>query len=396
MRDQIALYTAPVLTEDRSIATIAQLELASADLRAIAGWVASKRNSDHTRRAFRTEAQRWLAWVIWAKQDTVLSSCGSGNVTWLDKTQSIDASVYTRFLMSEKPTPFPSEVLRAAGLDHQPFKPGPLATTSVERAIDVLKTMYGDMVEMVLDDGFEIRRSPFARFKTSSMVSGKSSRSKALTAAERKFVDVALEKLKNDGAIPAYHQYRWIWNALKWSAMRRSELAAARAGHIFQDADEEGEIVWKIGIIGKGKTEKNIPLSDRFMDEFKVYRDYHGLPAIPMPGIDGKSEETPLVVPIKGVMRAVSDMLIYRAMKHLFALAADESISAGNPACAARLRSFASHSARHTCITMIIDATGDITLGQDIARHASIATTRQYKAESVSRLKKALNNLKDM
>ena len=89
-------------------------------------------------------------------------------------------------------------------------------------------------------------------------------------------------------------------------------------------------------------------------------------------------------------MRNVHPETINRAIKKLLMRAAQIAEASDNPAAVSRLNSFASHCARHTQVTMIVDATGDITLGQEIARHGSITTTRRYKAKSVSRLKQAL------
>lgn len=360
------------------------IPLAQRDLVTIATWVASKMGSEHTRRAFRIEAQRWLAWVIAEKARHL-------HPTWLNMADSKSAAAYARFLTGEG-QPLPHFALSAAGLNHQPFRKLPLASASVERAISVLKTMYADMVEMQVDDGVEITRNPFARVRTSLVVNKKSPRSKSLSSAERRYVDDALEAMGQTNDIH-YHQCRWIWNALLWSALRRSELAAARVDHMYQEQDENGDMIWKMDVTGKGNVANTIPLIDRFMKEFRIYRDHHGLSLMPNFGDDGKPETTPLVLPIRGGMRKVSDEMIYREMKRLLTRAAACAIEAGNPASAARLRQFASHSARHTCVTMIVDATGDITLGQDMARHSSITTTRGYKAKSVSRLTKALKDL---
>lgn len=367
-----------------TVALAPQLD-ASTDLRAIVAWVESKRGSEHTRRAFRTEALRYLAWIIWVK-------AGQHHSTWLDKASSLDAAAYARFLEIEKPHPFPAAVLRATGLQRQPFKAGALAPASVERAISSLKTMYADMMAMTLEGGLEIARSPFARFKIKSVLGKSSPRRKALTRIELGYLEEALAEMRMVGETAEYHQIKWVWTALRWGAMRRDELARATAGDIYQDMDEEGRETWMMVIDGKGGRVASIPLAKEFMEAFAEYRRFHGLSPVPVSDIQG-TEKTPLVLPLRGPRRNVHAETIYRAVKKLLGRAAEMAMECDNPAAAGRLKSFASHSARHTQVTMIVDATGDITLGQDAARHISITTTRRYKPASTSRLVKALRQI---
>lgn len=368
-----------VLLEPSSSAVALAPGVAIDDLKAIVAWVASKRNSEHTRRAFGFEARRWLAWLMWCK-------AGQPFTRWLDKASSLDAAAYAQFLAGPKDHAIPQVVLERAGLERPPFRATPLASASVDRAISALKAMYADLIEMTLEDGYTIERNPFNRFKVSSVMSKASPRKKALTAKERGYVDEALDELKREGQIIEYHQQKWVWTALLWAALRRHELAAAVAGDVHQDNDEDGEPTWMIEIVGKGGTVNTVPLADQFMDGMREYRLARGLPALPT----GDKDRTPLVLPVRGPMRNVHPETINRAIKKLLTRAAQIAEASDNPAAVSRLNSFASHCARHTQVTMIVDATGDITLGQEIARHGSITTTRRYKAKSVSRLKQAL------
>ena len=357
----------------------------SADINAIVAWVASKRGSEHTRRAFGIEARRWLAWLMWVHQDQQPK-------TWLDKATSLDAAAFATYLTLPKPAPFPEHILAKAALRAQPFRSGPLQGASVERAISSLKTMYADMMEMTLENGLTITRSPFARFK-SEVVLGKSTpRRKALTATERGYIAEALDEMKREGETAEYHQQKWIWTALLWCALRRHELAKAVAGDVFEDTDEDGETVWMLDVVGKGGVEAPVPLSDEFIAAYKEYRQFRGLPGTP--GLKGRGkDQTPLVLPIRGAARNVSPETINRAVKKLLERAAGIAEQCDDAGAAIRLKSFASHTARHTQVTMVVDATGDITLGQEMARHGSITTTRLYKAKSVSRLVKALKDV---
>lgn len=370
--------------QSAGVVPVADIPLAEADLRMIVAWVASKQGSKHTQRAFRTEAQRWLAWSVWVKAQR-------GCTTWLDKADSLDAAAYATFLQGQGTPRFPAFALRAAGLTAQPFRALPLQKASAQRAISVLKTMYADMMHMFVEDGVAITRNPFARYRLTDMAKDRDPRGKALMSNERHYVNQALETMSHKNSAK-YHQCRWIWNALLWAALRRSELAALTAGDIIY-VEEERQMVWKLRVHGKGDKTKAIPLAEEFMREFRIYREHHGLSPLPTFDRGGRPEQTPLVLPLRGEPRNVSPDTIYRAIKDLFRAAAAEAEHAGDLGAQGRLLKLAAHSARHTCITLIVDATGDITLGQDIARHASITTTREYKQTSSNRLLKALRDV---
>lgn len=375
----------PALLELDSSALALAPGVALDDLKAIVAWVASKRKSEHTRRAFGFEARRWLAWLMWVK-------AGQPSSRWLDKATSLDAAAYGAFLAGPKVQQIPPAILERAGLPRQPFKPAALSAASVDRAVSALKAMYADLVQMTLEDGYTIEKNPFNRFKVSSILDKTSPRKKALSAQERGYVDEALDEMRREGDILEYHQFKWIWTALLWGAMRRHELAQGIAGDVYQENDEDGESTWMLDIDGKGDVKASIPLADEFMAGMREYRIARGLPGLPVGTINGK-DQTPLVLPMRGPVRHVHPETIYRSMKKLLGRASEIALANDNPYAAGRLKGFASHSARHTQVTMIVDATGDITLGKEMARHGSITTTQRYKAPSVSRLKQALKDV---
>lgn len=372
-----------ILLEPSSSALVAATTFARDDLAAIVAWIASKRGSEHTRRAFGFEARRWLAWLMWTKAGQPFSR-------WLDKGTSLDAAAYAHFLAGPKEMSIPQEVLERSGLERQPYKPEPLASASVDRAISALKAMYADLIDMHLESGYRIERNPFNRLKTSSIMKKASPRKKALSALERGYIEQALDEVKREGHILEYHQQKWTWTALLWAALRRHELAQAVAKDVYQDNDEDGELTWMLDVCGKGNVESTIPLADQFISGLREYRLARGLPALPVSNVE---DTTPLILPMRGPMRNVHPETINRTVKKLLERASEIALASDNPASASRLKSFASHCARHTQVTMIVDATGDITLGQEIARHGSITTTRRYKAKAVSRLKQALKDV---
>lgn len=389
----------------------------SVDLQAIATWVALKCNSEHTQRAFEIEAKRWLAFLIHLEPNAW---------TWLNRATSTHAAAYVLYLKNEKgerAAPFPADVLRRAGYEdvaqktkpgeapkppspRQPFKKEKLSHATYERAITVLKTMYKDMRDMDFPTGIRFdNKNPFAATTAGSADKDKNAYGKALNARERHYIKCAFETMQANEEPRVYHQHRWIWNALRWTALRRFELANAKMGDISHKYDESKNHVWILSVVGKGKTEPDtITLPDIFMEELKIYRAQLGMPALPQYDAQGILEDTPLVLPIRGKKRRVHPDMIYQAVKKLMELGAEEAKKqAGATAdeiekymaneAAARLRSFASHSARHTCITTIVNSTGDITQGKVIARHASIATTMRYKAPDTVRLKETMDAL---
>lgn len=393
--------------------SIAEIGDPLADLAAIKLWVDTKRGSAHTRRAFNYEARRWLAWLMWARP-------GPASSGWLAGASSQEANAYIEFLSMTKagrpvanangdavpeservPLPFPVEILCRTGLQRPPFQYSPLQPASLLRVLYALKGMYADMRDMTFANGVVVVANPFNRIKLNATNDDgldvdedddDSLRGKALTKREMEYVAAAQVALMELRPPSEALRIKWIWTALKWAAMRRHELAKAKAGDIRLKTDENGDPTWKISIRGKGRVRKSVPLSKVFMDAFCEYRVANGLPALPTSSAQGL-EDTPLVLPLRGPMRHVSDETIYRSVKILFGQAALVAAVNDDHEAVSRLNKFASHTARHTQVTNIVDATGDITLGQDMARHASIATTRKYKAKSTSRLAKALNEL---
>lgn len=399
--------------------------LAYGDVEAINIWASTKLGSPHTRRAYRTEALRFLCFLIEHNPDP-----SSG--TWLDKATSLDTQNYVNFLLSEK-LPFSEWALTMAGLTQQPFQkkkvhklersehektleppshdvsrgssamiplmPGkqevspPLSKATLQRALSSLKTMYADMQTLTLP-ALSITKNPFQNHKASAIAASQP-RKKALTTHECEYVEQAIELLKSNATAAKYHQYRWVWNALVRSGLRRSELAAANASWITQSEDENRRTIWIMSVLGKGDTNEDIPLSDQFMMEFALYRDYLGLPPLPVRNRN-EVETTPLVMPLNRLADGrthVSDKMIYRIIRTLFQSASELATLDNDHAAAQKISDLATHSTRHTCITKVIDASGDITLGRDMGRHKSITTTQHYKAKTLARLHDTLNQL---
>lgn len=397
------MTTLSLPTNDRFLQQVnnglAKQNIALTDIKAIQIWASTKRGSDHTRRAYIHEAQRFLAWLIEYYQ-------GPFKETWLDSVTSEDAQQYIYFLENEK-LPFKQSTLDAAGLGSQPFVitklskilgqgadckqeevPARLEKPSSQRAISALKAMYKNMQTLVLP-GIKITQNPFYNHKLSQI-----SRSKpldlALTDLERTYVEKALDRMRINETPKKYHQLRWIWKALINSALRRSELANATTRWLKQD--KLG--TWILSVEGKGGTSEDIPLNAIFIDEFKIYRESLGLS--PLPNLTKNGVVEALVHHIRNSpanSTNVSDKLIYRAIKDIFSVAASLAEDDKNDTAKDRLNSFATHSTRHTCVTCIVDETGDITLGRDMARHKSIVSTQGYKAKNHERLLAVMNEL---
>lgn len=374
-------------------------QLALIDIKAIQIWASTKTGSAHTRRAYIHEALRFLAWLIEYHQ-------GPFKKTWLDSVTSLDAQQYIDFLANEK-LPFRKSTLNAVGLGIQPFVitkkevkpfsdttgdedevPAKLEKPSSQRAVSALKSMYRDMQTLVLP-GIKITQNPFYNHKLSQLTKVKPL-DLALTQVERNYVELALDRMRVNETPKKYHQLRWIWKALVNSALRRSELASANTRWLKQDKIS----TWLLCVEGKGGTTEDIPLNESFIDELKLYRSSLGLS--PIPNLSKTGPVEPLVFHIRNSKAGdmyVSDKLIYRAIKDLFMSAATIAEEDKNIASKDRLNSFATHSTRHTCVTCIIDETGDITLGRDMARHKSIMSTQGYKSKNHDRLLAVLNNL---
>jgi site-specific recombinase XerD len=133
--------------------------------------------------------------------------------------------------------------------------------------------------------------------------------------------------------------------------------------------ERRGKWWWRV--IGKGNKLATIPVPAEAMDALSRYRIHLGLPRLPTP-----SDETPLILSVKGRKRIASGM-IYKIVKK-FVIEVAAAMNTLDPARADKLKQASTHWFRHTAITHQADAGIELRHIKKSARHAKIDTTALY------------------
>lgn len=197
-----------------------------------------------------------------------------------------------------------------------------------------------------------------------------------LTEAQWKAVTRSLQEMPRDTPLDSrrYHRTRWILFLLYLSGMRRSEVVNARMNAFVWQP--EGRM---LKVLGKGRKEREIPVTIRLVQELGIYRESLGLSPWPEPGDDG-----PLVWRITGLDveddspdHGIGIATLNRVMKDLFSAAADRMM-ASDPGIAGQLRRMSPHWLRHTYGTELLAHGESLEVAQDNLGHESINTTRLY------------------
>lgn len=167
--------------------------------------------------------------------------------------------------------------------------------------------------------------------------------------------------------------YRDLVDFALLSALRMDELVSMRLEHI----DFKG---WRLSLVGKGGHVATIPLTDTMLTALKVARGdriagpvWTYRPARLRVGAIHSFEARPIT--INGLKKEWS-----RARK-----------SAGlSSSRADALMGFRFHDLRHTALTRIVRATGNVAVAQKLARHQNIATTMRYVHASENDVREAM------
>nr|WP_301289242.1 tyrosine-type recombinase/integrase [Natronocella acetinitrilica] len=167
---------------------------------------------------------------------------------------------------------------------------------------------------------------------------------------------------------------RWIFTFLRDAGARASEAVSHTMGSIQPDRESGGEF-WTWQVRGKGDKEAQVPLAAQTMEALGAYRAHLGLPALPQPG-----ERTPLICRLRGAGRmrqSLTRAALFRIVKDIFRDTAT-AVRAARPELAEQLESASTHWMRHTSITELAQATGDLRVVQRFGRHNDVRTSMRY------------------
>ena len=405
-----AKFPAPALERSHAVAlksfTPASGAADGSDAWCIAAWLQTcAPNSEHTRRSYRREACRWLAFLTWidlANQSTVASD-GVGRAHLIQTARYENAGAYLEWVRGESDRgDLPEWIAHACGVSAAK----PKATAIVLRhAVKVLNGMYEELgalsigatpVPVVAINPFRPYRKQFNPRRQSRGRQNPDAHGVAKALTDRAWDllwKVACQELVPqseasglqtlDGqprkralaprpALQARRRLALSLLSATWD--RRSSVAALTWADLTRSRDG----VWMVWQQRKGSEPAWYPVPEGLIAEIALFRQSVGLQAMPQ-----QEEMRRSLFWTGGAVGAngpISDESLYRDLKVLFSRAATVATEQGDLESAAQLTraGVGPHTIRHTMATQFMAAGGQARVAQEILGHASIATTTNF------------------
>lgn len=348
---------------------------ANDDIEAVKAFFKAKsRKSEATKRQYRKEISRFVAWLAIERQ---LSISGV----------TADAlNAYEAFLSNPQPASMWISSQGKPNPDNTGWRPpfkGPLSPASISLSLTVVRSMFSFMANA----GY-LRGNPFVAFGDISQVAqdehgrlytvdSKAPIERTIADDDKHTILAGIEAMPREtkAELFRYHRIRWVLNLLLLTGLRRNEAADAFMGDVVKR--REG---YFLNVIGKGRKRRQVPMPDALIDELKVYRASLGLSEMPMLG-----EETALVQPVRKTGGNLTGQEIYRAVKS----GIDEAIKALSATIgedqASALRKISTHWLRHTYGHDLVAGGADLVITQDNLGHNDLNTTRRYVTDNRKR-----------
>lgn len=245
---------------------------ASSDIEAIHAWLANVR-SDQTRRAYRKEAERLLAWAI-VERGKALSSLDLEDMVAYERFLKNPVSERSGVSWVASQKPGEKKRHRRDSPLWRPFD-GPLSQSSLEYAITVLKGMFSFFSEVgyTMINPLKIRKKSYSPDPTRVLDRALSPKTWAYLYQylERGLeVDESLSPSQRMRQLRVAYQRIMIFTVLYLLGLRISELSNLKMFHFKQrfSGTQDG---WWVTILGKGNKERIIPVP---LDLMKVLSDY--------------------------------------------------------------------------------------------------------------------------
>jgi integrase len=161
---------------------------------------------------------------------------------------------------------------------------------------------------------------------------------------------------------------------------RRMELCTATYDNLECAANR-----WWLTVNAKGGGYGRLPICERALDSIKRYRVVRGLPPLPE-----ATERGRIITRLGSPDEGISDNMLYRIVKRVFANAVDLANQAGADTVQHQLKRASTHWLRHTTLGSLGEQSKDFRLVQQMGRHASANTTMQYMHEEENRFHDAV------
>jgi len=367
---------------------------ATDDWQAIHAWLQSLGDRPHTLRSYRTQAERFLLWVIFELGKPMSSATVEDCTGYRDFLAALDEGALWHWhtprsdWVGARSTPRWSK-------DWRPFA-GALSPSSQKQAVVILTAMF----EWLLRQRY-LETNPWDGVPPLLCATPKIRADHSLSRRQWQGVLHCCEELPRD---EVYFRLRFALLLGYGAGLRRDEMASlkvarrqVRSGELNPGLtalpDDAG---WEVEVIGKGRKLRQVPLSDVVLEALQDYMECRGL------GRDPGSwpETTPLIATLpygfqfavvsNGGRQALSDGALYRLFKRHFARTArlmDRASDAGH------LLQASTHWLRHTHATHSLEAGATLDEVQENLGHASPATTAIYSHANKKRRQSAVNKL---
>jgi site-specific recombinase XerD len=349
---------------------------ATRDLQAIQAWLQIKCDNEHTRRAYTTQAERFLCFLT-IEQGRALSDATPGN-----------CHAYTTFLAAlatpgaewpyrtRRPDWIGPKVPRWSA-DWRPFT-GELSASSRKTAITILNGLFA----WLSDVGY-LRRNPWVTVNTPK-AAGRIKVEHVLNERQWKAINAVLEAMPYDEPMLRLRFLLWLGYS---TGLRQDELRRLTAGNLRRTP--EGE--WDLVFLGKGCKERDVPLAPAVMSFLTDYLDARGHGRNPLLWPSSLPLISSLGTEHQQVQKTRDQPLAARSMaqliKHHFERAADRIEDLIDEH---QLRQASTHWLRHTAATTLINHGAQVAVVQEILGHASAATTALYTHADRKRKREAV------
>ncbi|MGO4281183.1 MULTISPECIES: tyrosine-type recombinase/integrase [unclassified Cupriavidus] len=330
------------------------------DLMAIHAWLGVHPPvGGHTWRAYRTQAERFLLWAVFARGKA------------LSDLTVEDCSAYLIFLADPQPA---AQWVGPRGTpryrhDWRPFE-GPLSAGSVRQAFTIVKSLCAWLVNAQY-----LRYNPFELLpKPKAAGQGRIKVARSFTDAQWQFLRKFTAALPGDD--PRTARLQFMLRFVYATGLRISEQAQVTVGDLAQQdlaADQRG--VWTLSFVGKGTRAREVHVPGPVIEALRDYLEARGLGR----ELERLHPSTPLIGRVKddGAVGRLSVAQLDAIWKGFFAQAA-QAMAADDPAGAARLGQASAHWLRHTFGSHAIARGVALDVVQHQLGHASLATTSIY------------------
>jgi site-specific recombinase XerD len=321
------------------------------DVRAISAWLDARAASEHTRRAYRREAERLLLWALFDKRKALSSldadDCGEYVTSFLADPQPAARWVAAR------------RVERCLSA-WRPFA-GPLSDRSRETARAILSAMF----EWLVESNY-LRINPIGSVQRACTPAAIDARGRALDLAQWNFVLASTER---ETYTIAEHRDRLALLLAYSTGLRRAELSAATT-----DALSVGRLagvpgpVWRLTL---GSERRSVLLAPAVVE---VLHDNLAMRGLPEPLLCPAG--TPVLAQVR-TGESISADGIGRLFKQIFTNAAAQ-LEAQTPGAGRLVAQVSTHWLRHTHSTHALDHGADVREVSIALGHAALATTSLY------------------